>query len=64
MTKAKKKADQVVGRRRAQMDERNPGEVIDPIQHVEIPIGTRKLPSVSQQIQEQIAIQIAKKQPG
>lgn len=42
---------------------KNPGEVIDP-KPVELPMGTRKLPSVNQQIQEQIAIQIAKKQRG
>lgn len=42
---------------------KNPGEKIDPVP-VEIPAGTRKLPSINQEIQQQIAIQIAKKQTG
>ncbi len=41
----------------------DPGETIDPIP-VEIPAGTRKLPSIAQEIQAQIAIQIAKKKQG
>ncbi len=51
------------GRRRSQMDERNPGELIDPIP-IEMPAGIPRKQSVSQQIQTEIAIQISKKQTG
>ncbi len=63
MTAKKKEAVQRGGRMRSHMERRNKGEVIDPTP-IELPAGTRNLPSVSQQIQEQIAIQIAKKQTG
>lgn len=56
------KSEKIIGRAVLNA-RRNPGEVIDPMP-VEIPAGTRKLPSINQQIQEQIAIQIAKKQTG
>ncbi len=55
--------EDTLGRKAAQNKKRNPGEVIDKTP-AEIPAGTHVLPSVSQQIQEQIAIQIAKKETG
>lgn len=41
----------------------NKGEVLDTTP-VELPAGTRKLPSVAQEIQAQIAMQIAKNKRG
>ena len=51
-----------VSRRQALMDRRDPDNV--PGDPVELPAGTYKPKSVSVQIQEQIAIEIAKKHPG
>jgi len=51
-----------VSRRQALMDRRDPDNV--PGDPIELPAGTYKPKSVSVQIQEQIAINIAKKHPG
>lgn len=51
-----------VSRRQALMDRKDPPN--DPGDPVEIPAGTSRPQSVSLQIQEQIAMQIAKKQSG
>lgn len=55
--------DKIVSGRQALHDKKDPGEKIDPVP-TEIPLGTRKLPSVAQEIQAQIAMAIAKKNPG
>lgn len=56
------KAKNEVSRRQALMDRIDPQE--DPGEPVELPAGTHQPKSVSIQIQEQIAIEIAKKHTG